>query len=214
MWRGEYVVDKKDNYVVKSDVLPIILDNTNAKIDFSKSAKLDKEEPDKTTISNCSFKNMDLFYSNIECFEFYNNCDFSDSRFVFDLKRFHKYFLNCKFLRSNILDSNIYSHDLVEMFNNCNFSDSNLSIIHILKKDYKNDTILVDENDNEFNLYDVADKVEKMRQDKLLDNCRINGWKYSDDEQLYYVASDKETTKYTDSILDDMIHQIEYEKRR
>ncbi len=169
LWRGEYVVDKKDNYVVKSDVLPIILDNTNAKIDFSKSAKLDKEEPDKNTISNCSFKNMDLYYSNIECFEFYNNCD---------------------------------------------FSDSNLSIIHILKKNYKNDTILVDENDNEFNLYDVADKVEEMRQDKLLDNCRINGWKYFDDEQLYYVASDKETTKYTDSILDDMIHQIEYEKRR
>lgn len=213
LWRGEYVVDKKDNYVVKSDVLPIILDNTNAKIDFSKSAKLDKEELEKNTISNCSFKSMDLFYSNIECFEFYNNCDFSDSKFIFDLKRFHKYFLNCKFLRSNILDSNIYSHDLVEMFNNCNFSDSNLSIIHILKKNYKNDTILVDENDNEFNLYDVADKVEEMRQDKLLDNCRINGWKYFDDEQLYYVASDKETTKYTDSILDDMIHQIEYEKR-
>ena len=89
-----------------------------------------------------------------------------------------------------------------------------MSIIHILKKNYENDTILVDENDNEFNLYDVADKVDEMRQDKLLDNCRINGWKYFDDEQLYYVASDKETTKYTDSILDDIIHQIEYEKRK
>lgn len=62
LWRGEYVVDKKDNYVVKSDVLPIILDNTNAKIDFSKSAKLDKEEPrSRLFVSKSYYKGFIIF---------------------------------------------------------------------------------------------------------------------------------------------------------
>ncbi|MGN0973131.1 MAG: pentapeptide repeat-containing protein [Bacilli bacterium] len=206
-WSGDFL-SKIDLSEVSFDNVwwqgdKIVLDNTNAIIDFSKGI-FSYTFGEK--MENCSFENMDLTDSNINKVSRFDLVNFDGAKLPEDFFE-NKDFRNCSFKNVD-LKLDINSYELYNRFYRCNFSNTNLSITHSIrniteeeKKEYKrynelfektvcegtfNKIFLSDaerqemrdleEKTSQLRKYlDVKDNLENAINDDMLIGCTVNG---------------------------------------
>lgn len=204
IWRAGYKGYK--NKIYDYDKIPIILDNTNATIDFSKAAKVTNGIT-KDIMYLCSFKNVDLTRSNLCSFDYYNNCNFEKTKLSFEFDKF-VLFDECDFSGADVGNLSINSTLFVDKFRNCDFSDTNINIEHkIYNLGESKFKILRDEDGKICDFDKVSEELERQFNNKMLSGCNINNFPFVIKEQVFHKRNES-VKKYTDCIINDIDNQI------